>query len=273
MTQPAPTTRPAPSTALITGASSGIGEQIAMALAARGSHLILVARSEGPLNALADTLRTRHGVQVHVLPQDLTRPHAARDLLDRTQALNLNVDILVNNAGFADYGEFTELDVQKQLDMIQVNITALTELTHAYLPGMRARGRGRVLNIASTAAFLPGPLMAVYYATKAYVLSFSEALHEELRGTGVSVTAACPGPVETGFQAAANMGGSRLLRDRLTRAAILPAREVAAQAVTAMLRGEGVHVIGTVNRLQTLLPRLLPRRAVPPLIRRVQGQH
>jgi len=264
-----PSTQPA--TALITGASGGIGEAIARQLAARGAHLILVARSEGKMQALAQELSAKHGIQAHVIALDLTRPDAGEVLEREVSARQLTVDILVNNAGFGGFSEFWTQDAGEINRMVAVNIAALTDLTRRFLPAMVARGRGRVLNVASTAAFMSGPLMAVYYASKAYVLSFSEAVNEELRGTGVSVTALCPGPVETGFQDAASLGESQLMSAGV-RLAMLSADEVAKQGVNAMLRGQAVLVAGGVNRAQTLLPRLLPRAAMTRLIARIQAR-
>ena len=260
-----------PATALITGASGGIGEAIARQLAARGAHLILVARSEGKMQALAQELSAKYGIQAAVIALDLTRPDAGEVLEREVQMRNLTVDILVNNAGFGGFSEFWMQDAGEINRMVAVNIAALTDLTRRFLPDMVKRGRGRVLNVASTAAFLPGPLMAVYYASKAYVLSFSEAVNEELRGTGVSVTALCPGPVATGFQDAASLGESKLLSGS-TRVAMLSADEVARQGVNAMLRGQAVLVAGGVNKVQSLLPRFLPRAAVARLIARVQAR-
>lgn len=259
------------STALITGASSGIGESLARQLAAHGAHLILVARTEDRLHALAAELGARYRVQVHVLPADLNLPGAAAQLHAAVQARGLNVDILVNNAGLGGYGEFSRQPSDEIDRMIAVNIGALTGLTRAFLPDMLARGRGRVLNVASTAAFQPGPLMAVYYATKAYVLSFSEAIAEEVAGSGVSVTALCPGPVRTGFQAVSRLGESDLLSGP-ARLAILSADEVARLGVRGLLVGQRVVVAGRLNRMQTLLPRLLPRAVVTRLIGRVQAR-
>lgn len=259
------------STALITGASSGIGESLARQLAAHGADLILVARTEDRLHALAAELGARYRVQVHVLPADLNLPGAASQLHAAVQARGLSVDILVNNAGLGGYGEFSTQPSDEIDRMITVNIGALTGLTRAFLPDMLARGRGRVLNVASTAAFQPGPLMAVYYATKAYVLSFSEAIAEEVAGSGVSVTALCPGPVQTGFQAVSRLGESDLLSGP-ARLAILSADEVARLGVRGMLVGQRVVVAGRLNRVQTLLPRLLPRAVVTRLIARVQGR-
>jgi short-subunit dehydrogenase len=260
-----------PATALITGASGGIGEALARQLAARGAHLILVARSEDRLRALATELAEQHGVQAQVIVADLALPGAGAALEREVAARGLTVDLLLNNAGFGGFGEFWEQKPAEISDMIAVNVTVLTDLTRRFLPGMLERGRGRVLNVASTAAFMPGPLMAVYYATKAYVLSFSEAVNEELRGTGLSVTALCPGPVETGFQSAADLHRSRLLSGP-NRVAMLPARQVARIGVDAMLRGQAVAVAGTLNQVQTLIPRLLPRSVMPRLIAAVQAR-
>ncbi|WP_216327135.1 SDR family NAD(P)-dependent oxidoreductase [Deinococcus aestuarii] len=267
----APTPRPGPPTALVTGASGGIGEEIARHLASRGANLILVARREEQLRALADELGARHGVHALPLALDLTRPGAGAWLEGELASRGLTVDLLVNNAGFGGYGEFHTQDPGEIARMVQVNVVALTDLSRRFLPGMVERRRGRVLNVASTAAFQPGPLMAVYYATKAYVLSLSEALNEEVRGTGVSVTALCPGPVETGFQDTAKLGQSRLLQGP-ARATMLSAGEVARQGVEAMLSGQAVVVPGRLNRLQTLAPRLLPRGVMTRIIGGVQAR-
>lgn len=266
---PFPSTQPA--TALITGASGGIGEAIARQLAARGAHLILVARSEGKMQELSQELSAQHGITAHVIALDLTRPDAGEVLEREVAARQLTVDILVNNAGFGGFSEFWTQDAGEINRMVAVNIAALTDLTRRFLPAMVTRGRGRVLNVASTAAFMPGPLMAVYYASKAYVLSFSEAVNEELRGTGVSVTALCPGPVATGFQDTASLGESKLMSAGV-RMAMLSADEVAKLGVDAMLRGQAVLVAGGLNRVQTLMPRLLPRAAMTRLLARIQAR-
>ena len=191
-------------TALITGASSGIGADLARLFARDGYDVVLVARSEEKLREVAEGIGKEHaGVTARVIVADLARPDAARDVVDALGGLP--IDALVNNAGYGVAGPFVETDVRSELEMIQVNVVALTHLTKLLAPGMVARKRGRILNVSSTAAFQPGPLMAVYYATKAYVLSVSEALAEELRGSGVTVTALCPGPTATGFAAASNM--------------------------------------------------------------------
>ena len=194
-------------TAVVTGASSGIGLEIARLLAADGYDLLLVASAEKKLLEVATRFSHEFGKTVAALAVDLARPDGARSLLDEIERRGLAVEVLVNNAGFGVYGPFAGADLAHTLEMIQVNVASLTELTRGVLPGMTARQSGRILNVASTAAFQPGPLMAVYYATKAYVLSFSEALANELSGTGVTVTALCPGPTRTAFQERAGLRG------------------------------------------------------------------
>jgi short-subunit dehydrogenase len=238
-------------TALITGASNGIGLEIARVLA-HDHDVVLVARNTAKLEALATELG---GAQV--ITADLADPGAVARLV----AAVPSVDVLVNNAGIGGFGAFAEADLDKTLDMIQLNITSLTALTRAYLPGMLERGSGRIMNLASTASFQPGPLMAVYYATKAYVLSFTEAIAEETRGTGVTVTALCPGPTESGFQSAADMELSPLVANKK-----LPtSAEVAAYGVNAMNSGDVVAVPGMLNKIMAGSVRFAPR----PVIRRV----
>lgn len=259
------------STALITGASSGIGEAIARQLAAHGANLILVARSERKLQALAEDLTRQYGIRAQVIATDLSHSDAGKLLQDEVAVRGLHVDLLVNNAGFGGFSEFARQDQAEIGEMIAVNVTALTDLTRRFLPAMLERGRGRVLNVASTAGFIPGPLMAVYYATKAYVLSFSEAVNEELRGSGLSVTALCPGPVDTGFQDAATLNESKLMTG-VTRLAMLDVETVARIGVEAMLRGQGVAVAGVANKVQVSAFRLLPRAAAARIIAGVQAR-
>lgn len=246
-------------TSLVTGASSGIGLELARLLAARGDELHLVARSGDRLRELADELG-RGRVHVHVA--DLSQPGAVATILEAVPA----VDVLVNNAGVGGFGAFAEADLDRTLGMIQLNVAALTELTHRYVPGMVTARSGRVLNTASTAAFQPGPLMAVYYATKAYVLSFSEALAEELRGTGVTVTALCPGPTASGFQAGAEMEASKLVKGRR-----LPSSaDVARAGLAAMEAGDVVHVPGLRNKVLASSIRFTPRPVVRRLVHSLQ---
>jgi short-subunit dehydrogenase len=251
--------------ALVTGASSGIGLEFAKLLAAAGHDLVLVARRKPPLEALAATLERELGTVCQIVAIDLAQPGAATTLARSIDDAGIELEILINNAGFGVYGPFTATELQTELDMIQVNITALTELSKLVIPGMVARGRGRVLNVASTAAFQPGPLMAVYYASKAYVLSLSEALAVELEGTGVSVIAFCPGPTESGFQAAAGIGKSKL------SGGLPSSAEVAAIGMRALERGTTVAIAGTRNWWLVQSVRLLPRKWVARLVRRIQA--
>lgn len=260
--------QPQRQTVLITGASGGIGEALAHRFARGGFDLVLVARTENKLQALATELTRAHGVSAHVIACDLSDPVAPRRIVEQLNARGIMVDMLVNNAGFATYGSFAELDLDGELRMLQVNVVTLTHLTRLLLPGMLARRRGRILNVASTAAFMPGPLMAVYYASKAFVLSFSEALHNELTGSGVTVTALCPGPTSTGFQARAQMEQSRLVQGRT----IMSVETVADAGYSALLKGQPLIIPGLMNRIQAFLPRLLPRRLIPQIVRNAQDR-
>lgn len=243
-------------TALVTGASSGIGAELARSLARRDHDLILAARRADALEVLATELRAEHGRAVTVTPADLSTDEGPPALLDAVLGAGLQVDVLVNNAGFATHGPFARIDLETELAELRLNVVALTWLAKALLPGMLERGRGGILNVASTAAFQPGPGMAVYYASKAYVLHLSEALSEEVRGSGVTVTALCPGPTETGFQRRAGLQGTRLER---RRGIFQDASTVAEQGVRAFERGQRVFVPGTANRLGTIVARLVPR--------------
>ncbi len=237
--------------ALVTGASGGLGFEFAKLLAADKHDLVLVARSTGKLEANAAALRAQYGVEVESIALDLSRLDSASQLVKRVPSC----DILINNAGFASNGRFDELDPQRIRDEMMLDVVTLTELTRAYVPGMRARGTGRVMNIASTAAFLPGPFMAVYYACKAYVLSFSQAIAEELRGTGVTVTCLCPGATATGFADRANVKGTLLFR--LPKA---KASGVARAGYDGMMGGRDIIVPGLSNKLVAISPKITPRR-------------
>jgi short-subunit dehydrogenase len=244
-------------TALITGASAGIGHQLARQFAAAGYDCLLVARSADKLAAVADEAR-KLGVNADPIVADLADPAAPRALFADVGNRGLAVDVLVNNAGFGALGDFVELDLRRQLDMIRVNVSALVELTHLFLPGMVARKSGGVLNLASTASFQPGPHMAVYYASKAFVLSFSDALAAELAGTGVTVTAACPGPTHSEFAARAKMDDSPAFRTGLIP--VMTAENVAKIAYQAFAKGRRTVVPGLVNKLGVQSIRLGPRR-------------
>ena len=253
-------------TALVTGASGGIGEALARLLAAARIDVVLVARSADRLSALAGELTRAHGVQAHVLAHDLSAPDAAGAIARELSARGLAIDILINNAGFATYGLFAETSAEEEMRMLQVNIGALTMLTKAMLPGMLLRRHGRIMNVASTAAFQPGPLMAVYYASKAYVLSFSEALSNETAGTGVTVTCLCPGPTKTGFQDRAQMGESRLL----SILKVGSADAVARAGFDGMMAGRAIVVPGLGNQIGVQLLRLTPRAGTRRLMRSIQ---
>jgi short-subunit dehydrogenase len=252
-------------TALVTGASGGIGLEMARLFAADGHDLVLVARSEEKLSRLAEELRERHGVAAHVLAADLAQREAPWEIFEALRASGVGVDALVNNAGVGSYGLFAETELKSELDLLLVNVVALTHLTKLFLPAMLARRRGYVCNVASTAAFQPGPLMAVYYASKAYVLSFSEALANECEGTGVLVSALCPGPTETGFVAAAGMQDSKLF-DR----GAMTASEVAATGYRGMLAGKTIVIPGLRNAFVARAVGLLPRTMVTKAVRGIQ---
>jgi short-subunit dehydrogenase len=233
-------------TALITGASSGIGLELARLFAKDGYNLALVARNSTQLESLAQELRSEHRIQVTVIVQDLADPSAPQIIADQLARRSIEVDVLVNNAGTQVYGEFAQASLERQLDLIQVNTTALVDLTHHLLPGMIRRGRGRILNLGSTGSFAPGPLNAVYCATKAFVLSFSEAIGAELAGTGVTVTALCPGATKTAFITRHDMQDVRIFRH-----AMLPVY-VAQIGYRALQSGRPLAVAGFLNQVQVL---------------------
>jgi uncharacterized protein len=260
------TDKPIQQTALITGASGGIGLEFAKIFAREGHNLVLVARSEGKLRHAKLELEKRRGVSVRTISRDLADPNTPEVIYNELEQSGVRVDALVNNAGYALFNPFIERHEKEILDMLQVNIMALTHLTRLFLPGMIERRKGRVLNMASTAAFVPGPLMAVYYASKAYVLSFSEAVADEVRGTGVTVTALCPGATDTGFQKRASMETSRLVHGRR----IMDPTSVARAGYKAMMQGKAVEVPGLGNKAVPLFARLVPRSLVPGIVRRSQ---
>ena len=251
--------------ALVTGASGGIGLELARLFASDRHDLVLVARSEEKLRALGEQLETAHGITTTVVATDLSKPNAAHDLAEALRAALIEVDVLVNNAGFGLTGALADNDPQAQRDMLQVNVVALTELTRLLLPPMVARRAGRILNVASTAAFAPEPMAAVYGATKAYVLSFSEAIGEELRHHGVTVTALCPGPTQSGFSAAAGAGSTRLY----SRQKAMSSADVARAGYEGLRSGRRVVVTGLRNKLLVQSARMSPRRIVTMVGRRL----
>ncbi|MBI5105811.1 MAG: SDR family oxidoreductase [Solirubrobacterales bacterium] len=256
---PTPTT-----TALVTGASSGIGQAIARRLAARGHGVTLVARREDELRALAAELADEHGIRAEVVPCDLADPAARDRLAAELDRLGLEVDVLVNNAGFGTYVTFAEADREREVEQVRLNVEAVTDLTARYFPAMVRRGRGAVLVTASTAAFQPLPGNAAYAASKAFALSFTEALHAEAAGSGVTVTVLCPGPVATGFQDAS---GAHEFAGKVPKALWRSADQVADAAMQALDRGRRVVVPGLPNRIGAALGRFSPR----PVVLKVMG--
>jgi uncharacterized protein len=254
------------STCLVTGASSGIGAEIARELARRGHHVTLAARREERLRELAEEVSDEHGVQAETVSADVASQSARKRLKAELTKRNLAVEVLVNNAGFGSGGAFVELEAEKEAEMVRTNVEAVVALTGIFVPEMVERGRGAVLNVASLIAFQPVPFQATYGATKAAVLSFSDALHEELRGTGVTVTSVCPGPVRTEFGASGGFGGAD---DRIPDRFWLDADRVAAEAVNALEKGDRVVVPGARNQIAALYGQHLPRFLLLPLVRRL----
>lgn len=255
-----------PKTALITGASSGLGYEFAQLFAQDYYNLILVARNEQKLSQLADELTQKYGISVKLIIKDLSQSSASEEVFTEVQQSAIAVSFLINNAGFATYGFFAETDLASELQMMQVNMVALTHLTKLFLPEMLKRQQGKILNVASTAAFQPGPLMAVYYATKAYVLSFSEALANELQGTGVTVTALCPGPTKSGFQKRAAMEQSKLVSGQQ----MMDAKTVAQIGYQALMTHKTIAIPGLKNKLLALSIRFTPRSLVTQIVRSMQ---
>jgi uncharacterized protein len=249
-------------TALITGASTGLGAEFARLFARDKNNLVLVARTGPKLNELADELRQQHGITVKTIPLDLGLPQASQNLFEETQRAGIHVDVLVNNAGYGRSGNFADIPLEESYGQIQLNITALTLLTRLYLSPMLERQSGKIMNVASTAAFQPGPLLAVYYATKAYVLSFSEALADELRNTNIRVTCFCPGATLTEFQKRAQTENSRLFR-----LAAMDAKTVAADGYRALMAGKALAISGFKNWLVAESVRFAPRKMVTAISR------
>src|SRR5690349_16281703 len=253
-------------TALVTGASAGIGVDLAECFAQGGYDLIVTARTESALKEVADRISKAHHVKVTTIPGDLGAIGGGAKLAAEIAKRGLSVDVLVNNAGFGHAGGFDKEPIEPQLGMIDLNVRALTELTHIYWKGMLAKKRGGVLNVASTAAFQPGPLMAVYYASKAYVLSISEALWEEARGTGVHVSCLCPGPTASKFRERAGTGKTRLGKT----SKVMPSMPVAKEGYDGFLSNKRVVVTGGNNKMMVTASRALPRGMVLKTVRNLQ---
>jgi short-subunit dehydrogenase len=249
-------------TVLITGASSGIGLELAKCFAADGCRLILIARNTSALEKLAEELRQKNKIEAIVLTADLSLPETPKRIFQELSAQKISVDVLVNNAGFGAHGEFVELSLPRQLEMLQVNITALTELTGLFLPGMIQRERGGILNVSSVAGFQPGPGMTVYYATKAFVLSFTEALAEELSDTNLKISVLCPGPTETNF---GNVARGKKIRQLKT--AKMSAQAVARCGHRDFRNGKVVSIPGLQNKFFVFINRIVPRWFPPKVVK------
>ncbi len=249
--------------AVVTGASSGIGESYAKELAARGCHVVLTARSQNKLEALAGEIKRKHGVQAYALPSDLCKAGAPRQLAESMNELGLTVDILINNAGFGTYGRFEDMDPEREQEEIMLNTAALVDLTHHFLPGMLGRKDGIVVNVASMAAFVPCAYSAVYGATKAFVLSFSEALWAETRGRGVRILTLCPGATDTGFFDADES------RDMAAGSALSTPENVVQAGFRGIDKGSSYIIDGRNNYMSAQMGRFLPRRRVALIMERI----
>jgi len=250
----------------VTGASSGIGYEFAKILAENKYNLVVVSRSLDKLNEIKNNFEQRYQISVLVLPADLSVPNICEEIYKELTEKKVVIDVLVNNAGFGKYGRYNEQDWETEREMIQVNLTSLTHLTKLFLKGMLERKEGKIINVGSTAAFGPGPLMAVYYATKAYVVSYSEALANELKGTGVSVTCLCPGQTATGFQKVANVGHVKFG----PFSNLAKPQEVARYGFNAMLQGKRVVIPGVINKIMIFAVRFVPRRFMAGFVRYLQ---
>ncbi|MEF8841665.1 MAG: SDR family oxidoreductase [Haloarculaceae archaeon] len=256
-------------TALVTGASAGIGKALTERFASEGHDVVLVARREERLRAVADGIEDAHGVAAHVVPADLSNREDRADLYAEVTGRGIEVDYLVNNAGVGTQGKFTEIDLDRDLDLVELNVAAPTHLSKLFVRDMVERGGGGVLTVASTAAFQPGPYMATYYASKAYELSFSQALHEELRGDGVTATVLCSGPVATEFQGRADMTDAPIGRQDGGLIRWMEADDVARMGYRGLAEGRAVVVPGTANRVVRLAAKLLPSSLARKLAMRV----
>lgn len=252
--------------ALVTGASEGIGFELCKLLAKDGYNIVLTARNKQQLEKRVEQLK-EHKIETHIIVQDLALPDGCDKIVEELAAKNLQIDILINNAGFANYGDFSSNSLEKEMALLQVNIVALTKLTKLLLPSMLKNRDGKIMNLASMAAFVSGPQMAVYYASKAYVLSFSEALACELEGTGVTVTAVCPGATATEFQERAGLGRSKLF----SRFKPMDSTTVSEIGYRGMLNGETVVITGTSNKMMAFVNRFIPRSVSTHMVKRIQA--
>jgi len=253
-------------TVLITGASSGLGMELAKLFAADGSDLVLVARREERLIELADELKSEHGIEVHVLPKDLSKKTAPKEIFNHLNKENIEIDVVVNNAGFGNKGSIAELDTDLQLDMIQVNLVALTHLTRLFITGIIERGYGGILNVGSLAGFQPGPNLAVYYATKAYVLSFTEALAEEISNPNIKISCLAPGPVKTEFGEKSDLEDSLLFKMSLMEMA-----PVVKAGYEGFRKGQTIIIPGLKQQIVPFLNRFTPRLLVRKIAKKLNS--
>jgi short-subunit dehydrogenase len=252
-------------TALITGASSGIGLELARQCAQNKINLVLVARSASKLEQVATELQTEHKIQVRTIIKDLSKPTAPQEIFDEIQTENININILINNAGFSNYGQFGFTDIQKEAELLQVNIVALTTLTKLFLPYMIKEKSGKILNLGSIASFFPGPLMTTYFSSKAYILSFSQSLAGELQGSGITVSCLCPGPTQTGFASRSGMNNPASF-GKFSESA----KEVAQVGFDGLMNGKSIIVIGALNKLAIFAIRFAPRSLVLKVMKQMQ---
>ena len=253
---------------MITGASGGIGLELAKIHAKNGDDLILVARSQEKLKQIKEDLENNYDISVIIFIKDLSLPNSSHELYDEIKSKKVKVDYVINNAGFGYFGKFSETDWQKELNMINLNITSLVLMTKLFIKDMMLTGGGRIMNVASIAAFMPGPLMSIYYASKSFVLSFSEAIAEELDGSNISVTALCPGPTETDFQKNAELDNSNLFK----RLSVADVKTVAEYGYKAMLEGKRIAIPGIMNKITAQTHRFFPRTLITRSVKMIQEE-
>ena len=255
-------------TVLITGASEGIGHEFCRIFAEKGYDLVIIARNENKLNEMKSHLSENKNIKVHVIVKDLSKPDAAKEIYSIVKAENINIDILINNAGFGIYNNFWETDYEKEQQMYYVNIMALAGLTNLFAKEMMNNGGGKILNVASTAAFQPGPTMAGYYASKAFVLNYSKAINFEMKDKGVQVSTLCPGPTSTEFQKRAKMEDLNLFKKGLT----MTGKEVAQIGYNGLMKGKAVIIAGAMNKLSAMMAKHSPDAIILRVVKKLQSK-
>ncbi|MFT4302985.1 MAG: SDR family NAD(P)-dependent oxidoreductase [Candidatus Woesearchaeota archaeon] len=253
-------------TALITGASYGIGLELARVHAENKNNLVLVARSKDKLETLKKELEKKHNIKIHIIQKDLSLPNSAKDIYQYTKKNKITIDYLINNAGFGGFGEFKDTDIDNETNMINLNITSLVQLTKYYLQDMIKQKQGKIMNVASIAGFIPGPLMSVYFATKSFVVSFSQAINYEVKGTGVTVTTLCPGPTKSNFFINANVKDNKMFSNK----SIPTSREVAEYGYKSMMKGKSIAIHGIKNRILVSLTKFIPVKYILYMTKKMQ---